>query len=131
MQSPSPLIPAILLVLVTPVPVLSADCPVEATSDKSYAEAVMDALTAAPSCREAVRLGQLCGFGSSLDVDAASIVIDTCEKAGLAHLGKQKSAQYSKALDACERKYARQDGSLYRGMAALCREKVAGQYFGK
>jgi hypothetical protein len=122
------LIPALLAFALTPSIGLAADCPVKPTDDQSFADAVTDALTAAPNCKEAVKLGQICTFGSTLDVDAATIVIDKCEKEGLAKLSKQKSVQYTKASEACERKYAHQDGSLYRGLAALCREKVAGQF---
>jgi hypothetical protein len=122
------LIPILLTAALWPSTGLAADCPIEATGDKSFAEAVMDALSAAPDCKEAVKLGQLCGFGSALDVDAATIVIDTCEKAGLSKLSGQKSVQYAKASEACDRKYAHREGSLYVGLAALCREKIAGQF---
>jgi hypothetical protein len=51
-----------------------------------------------------------------------------CERDFLDRLPRPRLRAYNSALDACERKYAHKDGSMYRSAAAVCAANVAERY---
>ena len=86
------------------------------------------ALRQASSCVRAYRVFEACSFGASGDVPLGTIVQKKCESVFLARLDAAKKANYKSKLTACEQKYAKQAGSMYRSFEAFCRAGVARDY---
>jgi hypothetical protein len=103
-------------------PAWAADCPVEGV------EAIEVALKKAPTCDAAMTIFGACGYGSSIDVQFGGIVIETCEAAFLPILSASRRKAYQRAQSACERKYARQSGSMYRSATSFCLAELAQKF---
>ncbi len=89
---------------------------------------IEDLLRKAPSCRRALVLLEVCQFGSSADVSLGAIVTHTCEGDFLSKLNSGQRRAYQREQQNCQRKYKKQDGSLYRSFEAFCSAKVARNY---
>jgi hypothetical protein len=87
-----------------------------------------DAFRDAPSCGAAYRLFETCSYGAGADVPLGATVQEKCEADFLGKLAGAKKAAYRKQLAACDRKYAREEGSMYRSFAAFCRAGIARDY---
>ena len=92
------------------------------------ADALVDALSKAGSCRAAYALLSECSWGSSADVEFSDVVAKTCEGGFLDKLGPAGKANYAAEAELCDYEYERQEGSMYRSMAALCRAGVASRF---
>jgi len=55
-------------------------------------------------------------------------VQERCERDFLKRLPRARLRAYNSALDACARKYARMEGSMYQSAAAVCAADVAERY---
>ena len=108
--------------LIVVSPARAADCPVEG------AVAVRAALDKAPTCDAAMTIFGSCGFGSMIDVTLGGIVIEKCEADFLPRLAASRRKAYGREQKACERKYARETGSLYRSEEAFCYAELARKY---
>jgi hypothetical protein len=104
------------------VPALAAECTVE---DRSTLE---DVLGQAPSCVAAYKMFEDCALGGSGDVSLGQAVQEKCEGGFLSKLDAGKKRAYNKQIDACDRKYAKQQGTMYRSAAAFCRAGTARDY---
>jgi hypothetical protein len=98
------------------------DCP---TSD--WAD-IDDLVAAAPSCDASMELLLACQRGSSGDVPPALSVIKKCENDFLASLSKSAHRAYDRKVDACWRQFAKESGTLYRSMRAICAAGLAHTY---
>jgi hypothetical protein len=85
-------------------------------------------LRRAPSCQRAIALFEICQFGSSGDVSLGAIVTKKCEGDFLSELSAAQRRAYDREQKHCQRKYASEDGSMYRSFAAFCSADVARNY---
>jgi hypothetical protein len=108
----------LLSTLIAIVPARAAECVIER-------DALDDTLSKAPSCAVSYRLFEDCSGGASGDVSLGTIVQERCEADFLKKLDGPKKAAYQKQLAACDRKYAKQSGSMYRSFEAFCRAGAA------
>jgi hypothetical protein len=113
---------SVLTLLIAIAPARGADCPVEGV------EAIEAELKKAPSCDAAMTIFSACGFGSTIDVQFGGIVIETCEAAFLPGLSPSRRKVYERAQNACERKYARESGSMYRSAMTFCLAELAQKF---
>ena len=51
--------------------------------------------------------------------------MEKCESGFVARLTPKQRASYQRQIRQCERKYARETGTMYRSFAASCRVNVA------
>ena len=116
-----PLVGLIVLPLLAIPAAAAPECP---ASSPLQMDAIVRAISAAPGCQPAFKIMEACAFGSSADVQTGSAVVDKCEP-GIAPRFK---AAFERARKACVAKYANQDGTMYRSMAAFCVAKAAVKY---
>lgn len=69
-----------------------------------------------------------CQRGSSGDIPPALIVIKKCESEFLASLGKSTRRAYDRKVGACWREFAKESGTLYRSIRAICAAALARTY---
>lgn len=98
------------------------DCP---TSDWAKIE---DLITEAPSCDASMELLLACQHGSSGDIPPALIVIKKCESDFLPSMTKSARRPYARKAEACWRQFAKESGTLYRSMRAICAAELARNY---
>ena len=91
----------------------------------SDADATSAALEKAGSCRTALAKFSACSWGSSADLAFGDIVVKVCERGFIGKLSAAGKANYADAASRCAYEHARQDGTIYRSMEALCRAEVA------
>jgi hypothetical protein len=108
--------------LLLAAPSQAADCPVQGGAE------IADALEKASSCAAAYKLFEACAYGSSIDVQFGATVTEKCEGDFLPKLNATQRKAYEREQDACTRKYAKQDGTMYRSFEAFCRAKLARAY---
>ncbi len=104
-------------------PLAAADCPVERSGD-----AISEAIDKAPSCDAALKVFEACAYVASIDVQFGATVREKCEAAFLPKLSAAQRKTYDREQDACERKYIKQEGSMYRSFEAFCHAKLARTY---
>lgn len=127
-------IPVITVVMFTIAsgPVLAQRACPHSESDR---EKIAATLTAAHSCKAAYDLMNACRSNTSGDVEFAEIVIAKCEQSIAATAttrGPTSNARsaYKRERDACRRKYANKQGTMYVSFAATCEAGVAVKYAG-
>jgi hypothetical protein len=89
---------------------------------------IEELLGKAPSCQRALALFEICQFGASGDVSLGAIVTHKCEGDFLTKLNGAQRRAYQREQQRCQRKYSKQDGSLYRSFEAFCGANVARNY---
>jgi len=95
------------------------DCP---TLDGQEIEKL---LMDAPSCDRSMALFRICSYGAGGDVGLGAIVREKCEGDFLDKLSKAERGRYSRWIAYCERRYARETGTMYRSFEAFCAAGVA------
>lgn len=102
------------------------------TSGIAYAdgcESSIDAeaarMRAAKDCAAAYKTFDACLRGSTADVQRGAVVRDICETGFMSKLKPDQMKAYREKLGACEKKYAKQSGTMYRSMEAACAAKAA------
>ena len=113
------------LLAMAPAMARAAECP--ADSDESR----MSMIAAAPGCKQASQINDSCSLGSGGDTEPTQAVIDRCEKDFLGRLPPQRLRAYRKDVAACNRKYARQSGTMYVSFTMYCLAHVAVKYSGQ
>lgn len=101
----------------------AADCPVERSGDK-----ISDAIEKAPCCAAAQKVFEACAYVASIDSMFGGLVTEKCEKGFLTKLTPAQSKTYNREKDACAKKYAKQEGTMYRSFEAMCVSKLAVGY---
>lgn len=89
-------------------------------------EETIDAIKAETGCDRAMKLFEVCAYGSSGDIHLGAAVEKKCERDFLDRL---KEPQRSK-MRLCDRKYQNEEGTMYRSLTAFCRAEVA-QHFSR
>jgi hypothetical protein len=89
---------------------------------------IEELLGKAPSCQRALALFEICQFSTSGDVSLGAIVTRKCEGDFLTKLNSVQRRAYQREQQRCQRKYSKQDGSLYRSFEAFCGANVARNY---
>jgi hypothetical protein len=85
-------------------------------------------LVEAPTCDRSMDLFRVCAYGASGDTVLGSIVREKCEGEFLAKLSRAERRGYRHRLRVCERRYAREAGTMYRSFEAFCLAAVAQAY---
>jgi len=111
------------LLLAAPALAPAADCPVERSGDT-----ISDAIEKAPTCEAAQKVFDACAYVSSIDTQFGAIVTEKCEKDFLAKLTPAQNKTYQSQKDACSKKYANKEGTMYRSFEAMCISKLAVDY---
>ena len=105
-------------------PANAADCPAKS----SMMDDIIAVLDDASSCDRAVKIFQACEYGTSGDIRFGAVVEKKCEADFLGRLSERQKLAYRRELPLCERRYANQQGTMYRSFAAFCRAEVAQRY---
>lgn len=100
------------------------ECPVPS----SEREKILETLQNAPSCDQAVELFRACSGGASGDVEFGAVVVKNCEGGFLGRLTAQQKKVYDAEQRRCARKYANEQGTMYRSFEAHCGAEVAQKY---
>jgi hypothetical protein len=111
------------LLLAAPALAPAADCPVERSGDM-----ISDAIEKAPTCESAQKVFDACAYVASIDTQFGAIVTEKCEKNFLAKLTPAQGKTYQGQKDACSKKYANKEGTMYRSFEAMCISKLAVDY---
>jgi hypothetical protein len=97
--------------------------------DKSMTvDEIVDALNVTPGCDRAMALFKDCQLGASGDVPMGAAVEKKCETDFMPGLPAAKKQSYQREMGICDRKYANQDGTMYRSFTAFCRAEVSQRY---
>ena len=117
---------AFLLVVLLAAPARGGadDCPFAISEFDKIDGAINDA----PTCAAGAKVFRACLVGASSDVARGGAVQERCERDFLKRLPRARLRAYNSALDACARKYARMEGSMYQSAAAVCAADVAERY---
>jgi hypothetical protein len=102
----------------------AGDCP----DAEGTLEAREDLIRKAPSCPEALAMMEACAYGASGDLVLGTVVMEKCEAAFIARLGKGERRAYALRVSRCHRKYRNESGTMYRSFEAFCRAGVALDY---
>jgi len=76
-------------------------------------------------------LFEICRFGASGDVSLGAIVTEKCEGDFLSKLNTAQRRAYDREQKKCQRKYAHEDGTMYRSFEAFCGADLARNYSAK
>jgi hypothetical protein len=112
---------ALLAVLLLGVAAMAQDCPTEG----SGWEGREDAVRKAPTCNEALKVAESCAYGASGDTGLTNIVLEKCEAGFSGRMSKAQRQSYHRGIQRCDEEYRRQEGTMYRSMAAFCRATFA------
>jgi hypothetical protein len=110
-------------ILVLATALRAEDCPIPRGGDE-----IATALETAPSCEAALKLFQTCAHVSSIDSMFGGIVTTRCEGDFLSKISAMQRKSYDKTREACTRKYAKKEGTMYRSFEAFCHAKLARAY---
>ena len=91
------------------------------------AEKIINRIEASATCAEAAGVAESCGWGSSIDVHFAGSAIAVCEK-DFQRISRADRQAYGRLNGQCEKKYEKEEGTMYRSFAAYCRLSVAKTY---
>ena len=89
---------------------------------------IIAAINAAPGCEQAMKIFRDCEYGASGDVLLGAAVETKCEADFMPRLTAANKKAYSRAMAACDRKYASESGTMYRSFTAFCRAEIAQRY---
>jgi hypothetical protein len=102
----------------------AADCPAKSTD----MDDIIAVLNEAAGCERAIKVFQACEYGTSGDIRFGAVVEKKCEADFLGRLREPQKLAYHHELRLCDRKYANEQGTMYRSFAAFCRAEVAQRY---
>jgi hypothetical protein len=86
---------------------------------------IVEAIHATPGCERAMKLFKACELGSSGDIRLGAAVEKKCERDFLARLKQPQKQLYQREMQACDRKYQNEEGTMYRSFTAFCRAEAA------
>ncbi len=101
---------------ILPTSLQAKDCPVQ---DAGW-EAREEAIRTAPTCKQAMEIMQACAYGAGGDTGLGEAVRERCEPEFLPKLSKAQKRAYDREQKRCNRKYARQSGTMYRSFTEFC-----------
>ena len=100
-------------------------CPARSADER------LSLIAAAPGCKAASRINDLCVEASGADTQATEAVIARCEKDFMASAPKSQIAAYQKDRAACEQKYAGKAGAVFGSVTGYCVAHAAVRYSGR
>jgi phage protein U len=118
---------AVSAMLLLATPLRAKDCPVQ----EFGLEAREDAIRKASTCRHAMEIMDACAYGAGGDTGLSAAVRERCEPEFLPKLGKAQKRTYDRELKRCDRKYARESGTMYRSFTAFCQAQSAVAHAGR
>jgi hypothetical protein len=92
-------------------------------------DAIIARVNAAPNCVAAYKIIEDCNFGASGDVPTAGAVQEKCEAGFASRIDAAQKRAYAHKIAVCDRKYAKEDGTMYRAFEAFCRAEAAVAYW--
>ena len=101
-------------------------CPVASLGIAEIAQAIR----AAPTCRSAFAVMQSCRFNTGNDVELAGIVTERCEATFRSRLSSAQRQAYHRTREACARRYAGRQGTIYASFHATCEAAAAVRWAG-
>jgi len=97
--------------------------------DKSMTQdEIIAAIDAAAGCDQAMKIFEDCEYGASGDVLLGAAVEKKCEADFMPRLTAATKRTYQHQMGVCDRKYAKEDGTMYRSFTAFCRAEIAQRY---
>jgi hypothetical protein len=78
-----------------------------------------------PGCDRAMKLFEVCEYGTSGDIHLGAAVEKKCEADFLTRLTAPQKLSYQREMRICDRKYQSENGTMYRSFTAFCRAEVA------
>lgn len=97
------------------------ECPIEPFDlDKAQ-----QAIEKAASCQAAYELMNACRTNAGGDVAMAQVVIAKCEKVFVTRGDNPTMRTYRQEREACVRKYAKSQGTMYASFQATCQARAA------
>ena len=97
--------------------------------DKSMTQdEIIAAINAAPGCDQAMKIFEDCEYGASGDILLGAAVEKKCEADFMSRLKAATKKAYQHEMGVCDRKYANEDGTMYRSFTAFCRAEIAQRY---
>ncbi len=97
--------------------------------DKSMTpDEIIAVINAAPGCDQAIKIFEDCEYGASGDVLLGAAVEKKCEADFRSRLTAATKKAYQHQMGVCDRKYAKEDGTMYRSFTAFCRAEVSQRY---
>jgi phage protein U len=118
---------AVSAMLLLATPLRAKDCPVQ----EFGLEARENAIRKASTCRQALEIMDACAYGAGGDTGLSVAVRERCEPEFLPKLGKAQKRAYDRELKRCDRKYARESGTMYRSFTAFCQAQSAVAHAGR
>jgi hypothetical protein len=119
----------LIFVLALGAPVMAAEeCPVDDAAVEragGYGRAVEAAVRSTPNCDRAYHVLEICQMGSSGDNALADIVQSKCDPLFMDKAGSGVRKAYKKAKDRCDTVAEKNEGTMYQGLAAVCRAKAS------
>lgn len=115
-------------VIAPSVPVMAGECTVDDTAVEKaggYGKAVEAAVESASNCERAYQMLEVCQLGSSADNALADIVQSKCEPLFAANASPATKKAYKRAQDRCNKIAEQNQGTMYQGLAAVCRARAA------
>jgi hypothetical protein len=91
-------------------------------------DAIVARVNAAKSCDAAYKIVETCNFGASGDVQTGAAVVEKCETTFSTRLAPAQKRAYDRAQARCDRKYAKESGTMYRSFEAFCHAGLARDY---
>ena len=107
---------AVSAMLLLATPLSAKDCPVQEFGHEAREEAIRKA----PTCRQALAIMEACAYGAGGDTGLGAAVRERCEPEFLGKLRKAQRRAYDREQRRCDRKYARESGTMYRSFTAFC-----------
>jgi hypothetical protein len=107
-----------------------AQSPRACPHDEGQRDLIAATLKSAASCQTAYDLLNACRSNTSGDVALAGIVIERCEGTFLSGLAAAAKRKYEQDREACRRRYAKREGTMYVSFSATCEAGVAARYAG-
>jgi hypothetical protein len=89
---------------------------------------IVAAISAAPGCAKAMAIFKDCQFSASGDISLGAAVEKKCEGGFLSRLRAAENKAYQREMAVCDRKYANEQGTMYRSFTAFCRAEIAQRY---
>jgi hypothetical protein len=119
----------LIFVLAASAPVMAIEeCPVDDAAVENaggYGRAVEAVVRSAPNCERAYQVLEVCQMGSSGDNALAAIVQSKCDPLFQDKAGPGAKKAYKQAQDRCNKIAEKNEGTMYQGLAAVCRAKAS------
>jgi hypothetical protein len=112
----------VLVSLLTSAAAFGGECP------STDVDTILKYVGSTNQCGVAQQRAADCAYGSSIDTAIAGTAQQVCEARFASKLNAAEKAGYNSLLNRCAAKYAKEEGTMYRSMAAFCSLNVSLTY---